>query len=355
MISYPDEVLMVFSNCIPVQGFNRSIIYDLTRNKYTVISNKLYFFLKENQAKRRSIIFNEAHQNILEIREYINLLESHDYVFWADEAISQNFKALDLEWKRPEKVSNAVIEIVKIDLDYLVSVAKDLAGLGCRCVDIHFYMNDYLPEELETVIKVFSDESFSQTDMCFFNDFNSANFDFVVQLCNSYLSIHSIVVYNSQLSQKDYVEIKNCSVVIINEKYREDKGKTARNFSVNMNSFTEAQKYNLYYNRKLIFTSKQSELNNPAKIVYSDIGSIEEKLRDKRFNEINVSKDQITICNDCEFRYMCVDSRIPKLNARGQYYFETECNYNPYISKWSHEKDYMTLKECGICYEINKM
>jgi hypothetical protein len=50
---------------------------------------------------------------------------------------------------------------------------------------------------------------------------------------------------------------------------------------------------------------------------------------------------------------MCVDNRIPKQTKVGSWYYETECNYNPYISKWKGEGGYKTLIECGIVSNEN--
>jgi hypothetical protein len=50
---------------------------------------------------------------------------------------------------------------------------------------------------------------------------------------------------------------------------------------------------------------------------------------------LEVFKDEIAICKDCEYRYMCVDSRLPLYqNEDNLWVLEGECNYNPYTSEW---------------------
>lgn len=61
-----------------------------------------------------------------------------------------------------------------------------------------------------------------------------------------------------------------------------------------------------------------------------------------------IKKDQISVCKDCEFRYICVDNRTPITRSKNDYFFESECSYNPYIAKWSHDEGYLTLSECGV-------
>jgi hypothetical protein len=62
----------------------------------------------------------------------------------------------------------------------------------------------------------------------------------------------------------------------------------------------------------------------------------------------NATKDKTQVCCDCEFRNICNDTRRPKYQKRNLWFHETECNYNPYISKWEDEEGYRTLGECGV-------
>lgn len=60
-------------------------------------------------------------------------------------------------------------------------------------------------------------------------------------------------------------------------------------------------------------------------------------------------KTKTNICQNCEFRHVCIDNRLPKKReGDGMWYHTTECNYNPYIAKWKGEEGYRTLTECGV-------
>lgn len=48
----------------------------------------------------------------------------------------------------------------------------------------------------------------------------------------------------------------------------------------------------------------------------------------------NITKDQIEVCKNCEFRYICPDNRIPLKRKENDYYHQTDCNYDPYKNKW---------------------
>jgi radical SAM protein with 4Fe4S-binding SPASM domain len=69
-------------------------------------------------------------------------------------------------------------------------------------------------------------------------------------------------------------------------------------------------------------------------IVSADLVEI---IENKSFNFFwEVTKDQIEVCKDCEFRYICPDGRIPfKTNSKDEYYkYKTTCKYDPYQGNW---------------------
>ena len=44
---------------------------------------------------------------------------------------------------------------------------------------------------------------------------------------------------------------------------------------------------------------------------------------------------------------MCVDSRVP-VKGIDKWYHPIECNYNPYLSKWEDEDEYLNLNHSGV-------
>jgi radical SAM protein with 4Fe4S-binding SPASM domain len=76
----------------------------------------------------------------------------------------------------------------------------------------------------------------------------------------------------------------------------------------------------------------------PCPSIQATIGNIRDfDLRDIASNTViqsyNIAKDQIEVCKDCEFRYICHDCRAylspDKINAKPKY-----CNYDPYTATW---------------------
>ena len=48
----------------------------------------------------------------------------------------------------------------------------------------------------------------------------------------------------------------------------------------------------------------------------------------------NITKDQINICKDCEFRHICTDCRAFVETPEDQYSKPLKCGYNPYNNIW---------------------
>ena len=122
--------------------------------------------------------------------------------------------------------------------------------------------------------------------------------------------------------------------------------------------YTESLHFNSYYNRK-IFINLQGDVS-AGPLCESFFGNVNEQgfdwntvLKHKDVKEIwELSKDKISVCNNCEFRHMCVDSRVPQKHSNGtEWYHATECNYNPFIAKWKGDEGYKTLLESGITVE----
>ena len=63
----------------------------------------------------------------------------------------------------------------------------------------------------------------------------------------------------------------------------------------------------------------------------------------------NITKDQIEVCKDCEFRYICTDCRAYLENPEDMYSKPLKCGYNPYTNEWE-EWSANPLKQKAIEY-----
>lgn len=61
----------------------------------------------------------------------------------------------------------------------------------------------------------------------------------------------------------------------------------------------------------------------------------------------NITKDQIAVCKDCEFRYICTDCRAYKEDPDDDYSKPLKCGYDPYTGVWE-EWSTNPLKQTAI-------
>jgi SPASM domain peptide maturase of grasp-with-spasm system len=107
---------------------------------------------------------------------------------------------------------------------------------------------------------------------------------------------------------------------------------------VNIELFTEAQKHNTCLNKKLSL-----DINGEIRICPSmkkSYGNIKDTLLKNLISNTEIKKvwgidkNQIEVCKDCEFRYICTDCRAFLAEPENRYSKPLKCNYNPYKSEW---------------------
>ncbi len=166
-------------------------------------------------------------------------------------------------------------------------------------------------------------------------------------LCQSINHSISSIGYHKNVIRKDYlIKIED----VFNNKIH------PLHFVINYPFYNESITCNPYYYKKIIIDNVgnvfKDLLNNKiiSNIFETDIEIIFKK---PEFEFIDISKKNIDICKDCEFKFICPDNRVPVKRNKDEWYHSTECNYNTYISKWNGEDGYKTLAECGIQSNAN--
>lgn len=74
--------------------------------------------------------------------------------------------------------------------------------------------------------------------------------------------------------------------------------------------------------------------------------TLEEALNKSGFKDLwSIKKDDIKICQDCEFRHICTDCRAFIDDPNDIYSHPAKCTYNPYQAKWKGEEGYIPVIE----------
>ena len=328
-----------------VKGFIRSCVYDLPRNDYIFIPNIILDSIKRIEGNSICLIEQLEEED----KHWFTIFEQNDYFFSIQEKLLLCFSSLSLKWESPSIITNAIIDVYnEKDINTQIYLIEKL---GCKHIAIRFFgvfKKDYIFNLFENNFAV---SSFQNVDIYIKNSNELKKSDFI-DLCTKYPLINNIFISGSR-SKKKMLKLNSfCTIFYLSEN---DMNYNAPNFNVNITHFTESQKHNTYFNRKLYIDLNGKIKNAPeCDEMYGYIQDVanEEELKliisKPEYQKYwFIYKDIIEICKVCEFRYMCVDARIPLQSENGNWYHETECPYNPYIAKWQGEDGYVAVEECG--------
>jgi SPASM domain peptide maturase of grasp-with-spasm system len=126
-----------------------------------------------------------------------------------------------------------------------------------------------------------------------------------------------------------------------------------RDMVSNISLFTESQHHNTCLNRKISIDVEGNIKNCPS--MAQSFGNIrdttlQEALEHPDFKKYwNVKKDQISVCQDCEFRHICTDCRAYLENPEDMYSKPLKCGYNPYTAEWEEWSTH-PMKQKAIDY-----
>ena len=348
-------IVRLFSCCIPVKGYRRSFIYDLQRPKSSnAIPNDLYDILVSFPKKSVEEIKGYYHHQFDEtIDSYFEFLLEREfaYVFEKEELV--HFPAIENVWDSPSEVTNSILCVTKSGLPTLRPVLVQLSDLRCDAVQFLIYdavsIGDLmlLASQFDG-LRIFSvelllnhSELFDYAALPSFLDENPRIRRVVIGGCTD-----EFVVSDNRISlSSGRLDFQNGC------------GKIApQYFSIGMGTFFEGQHHNTCLNRKVCLDTEGNIMNCPFMgICYGNIRDVtlKDAISMKGFTDLwDISKDEIDVCKDCEFRYMCTDCRCFVKHSENVFSQPSKCTYNPYVALWEGEKGYVPIEACGY-YDEN--
>jgi SPASM domain peptide maturase of grasp-with-spasm system len=337
----PQKIFTLFACCIPVKGASRSLICDVQRQHFDFIPNALYQLLTDNRQDSLAHILEQyGADNAATILEYYTFLTDAEYGFWASPDELALFPPLSLDWKVPYTVTNSIIDWDENSHFDIKQVITQLDELGCAALQLRCYSQQPL-SFFEDLLLFTKTSRIKAIDLVFpwFQGLTSMD---LVTLAEQYLRINSIVVHSAPFI--DYIDDVNnrlTRVVFTPEVVTSEHHcglVFADYFTLNMSVFTEAHHFNSCLNRK-ISIDKQGQIKNCPSMPQSfgdvAITRLQEVLEQPAFTrQWHITKDDIAVCKDCEFRYVCTDCRAYTQGFNNPLGKPAACSYNPYTATW---------------------
>lgn len=318
------------------------MICDIQRQKIELIPNDLADIIsklnKKESVKSIKQLFGLKNKEIL--KSYFVFLLENEYGFYCNSEEYDRFPILNKEYHTASKITNTIIELTTKKIDSLKKTIQQIENLGCKNISIVFYESLSLKNFMdiflffkgkriqsleitskfsdtidETLLIKINNEKNQLTRLTFFNAPN-----------NDASSWGEKLQFDLYYSTSNISSFKSCGV--IDSKY----------FNTNMPKVLEAINFNSCLNRKISIDINGDIKNCPS--MPDSFGNIKDTTLENALNHEDfkkywsISKDQINVCKDCEFRYVCTDCRAYTEKPDDPYSKPLKCGYSPYTNKW---------------------
>ncbi|AZA82973.1 grasp-with-spasm system SPASM domain peptide maturase [Chryseobacterium lactis] len=347
--------LKLFSSCKITLGAKNSIILDVQRDSYVSIPNTLFFVIKNLDSSSIESVRHDVDEEDKEVFDsYIVFLVKNEFGFITDKP--NNFIYFDYE-KIDIPSNNCIIEFSSSIVDYNTIVSQ-LETIKVQALHINTYSKIDLTQIEELLNPIFNNTSIKFVSLLLMYNRGIKEND-LLKLGYNYPFLSQLFVYSSPFEKSVYGEFLNIHYTLEAQVSIKSCGQIKSDyFSCNDYLYSESHCFNSCLAGK-ISIDKYGNIKNCPSMTQS-FGNIketnlEEALNHKDFKKYwKLSKDQIEVCKDCEFRYICTDCRayteLIHLDKEGLDVSKPlKCGYNPYTAEWE-EWSTNPIKQNAIRY-----
>jgi SPASM domain peptide maturase of grasp-with-spasm system len=270
------------------------------------------------------------------IDKYFDLLVKQGYGWWCEEP--EFFPEMDLSWRRPETVTNAIIDVTKRSDHNYRDIFSQLEELGCQAVQVRAY--DPLPlDQLEIILLAAESGRLRHLELIIgFQPGLTA--DSLIEFCKRHQVVSRVIVHSSPHRSQSMAGSLPIPIVFETHSVTLDScGEVSPGyFSPCLQHFTEALQFNTCLNRKISVCADGEIRHCPS--MKDSLGNIRHTslasaVKDPRLAQMSrITKDQVEVCRDCEFRYVCTDCRAYTRESGNPYSKPAKCTYDPYTATW---------------------
>jgi SPASM domain peptide maturase of grasp-with-spasm system len=327
----------LFACCLPVRGAARSVICDVQRGALIPISNALYDLLRAFREQPVAEVLDGCEPAVAEVvrRNLAGLVEK-ELGFWCDDPAE--FPDLDLGWDRPAAVTNAIVELSPFTAAQAPRILAQLEEMGCQALELRSY-RPFPLAVLRDVLGQLDGARLSSVDLilCYSTETTVAALE---ELGRNYVRVNLIVVHSAprdlkvgaglEFQAEAVTSADHCGFV------------DPQLFAVNVPMFTESQSCNTCLNRKVAVDEGGHIRNCPAMPeTYGriDAVSLREATARADFRAWwTVTKNDVEVCRDCEFRHVCTDCRALRVDPANRLSKPRNCRYDPYAARWENDR-----------------
>jgi len=343
-----------------VKGYKRSIIIDTEYAKLNEIPFELFDILNNfNKSKMSTVIEGYEEDDKIILLQYFEQLHNEGILYLTeDEADIKNIKKTSDKWEIPHNILNGIIDIDIHSKSEVIDRLNSLVVLKVPNVELRFFC-DIGIEELELCLNQSLKTNINSITIYLPYIKNSDKVDYS-KIMKKHLRIVDIFVYSSPYEKKlefhgglsrilylkkDLGDIRNCGNV--NQGY----------FVSTMEFIRESQSCNTCLNRKISVDVNGEIKNCPSmQKSYGNIKNttLKEALTKEGFKDLwHIKKDDVEVCKDCEYRYICPDCRAYLESPDNSYSKPLKCGYDPYKGIWEDWSTHPLKQKAIKHYKMN--
>lgn len=320
-----NKFVLKFETCVEVKGIDNGCIFDVQRGIFFFVSNNTIDLLKMINKQQYKIIKKKFKKNINFI-DYFNFFIENEIVHLADNI--DHYPVINTDYIKPFWIDILMIEIDNFE----VSKKKILSNIDSYGVShiVLIFKNKTSKNNIQNILNYF-EKSKIQTINIVLKYFDLL-YEEVINLNNT--RIRNITFFNSNDENKSKNIIKT-KLSLEDVLLKRVSG--YNDMIINIDSYIESSKYNLFYNRRVYIDDEGNILHyfNQKKI-FGNIktSNIIDVIKTDEFNFLwKLTKNNINECKNCKLRLFCPDNRIPFFDGKS-YVNELKCNYDDKNNKW---------------------
>jgi len=329
-----NKKIYLFANCIPVAGAKNYIICDLHRGSIFKIDAIFYQIAVEHKEKSiQEIISFYGDEYASEIEGYIEKIIGLELAVLVDD--KTNFLPLSMEWDSPSVIENMIVEYGTEFKDNLTEIMEQMNALLVRFIEIRFYRKVSF-EEIESLLVSLKATKIRGIYLII----QGIEAERAEKLIMVHQRISHLMVYNVEKSEiKNYALHDRLSAVEQSISDNQCCGVVEESFfNPNIKMFTESQQFNSCLNRKLTIMENGDIKNCPSLMDVCGNIKVDSLIKAAHSSELQkywgINKNQISVCKDCEYRFVCTDCRAFVSDPADILSKPLKCGYDPYAGEW---------------------
>lgn len=345
-----NKILKLFANCKTVSGYKRSILIDFHFKCYYFLPNQINNIISQKYIDLQNISAVYKEKDVKHVAEYIDYLKSKQTLFECDIDEVDFFIDIPMDVNIPYLLHNIIIEI---NDNYINEYIDNINTISCKHIQLKWYKHVSI-EKIKFFLNKINNSFIKSVDVVFplTKEFD---FSIVEKMLYAYKRIFKIYITDCE-QNKDLLKIpkeysKN-NIILVNHKVSSNQCCgfiNKKNFIIDLPFFNESLQFNTCLNRKICIDSEGYIKNCPS--MQHHYGHITETTLAEAIDKQGfkdcwfIKKDDIDVCQDCEFRHICTDCRAFIKDPNNIYSQPAKCGYNPYIAKWQNEEGWISVEQ----------